>query len=199
MLHAERTPCTLKKQSRIWQLALCSQRADEGTQLSKIDSQHLQARKRSSRGRRCVCLGKIQDPHHRGDATCERRLSLHIFSKSTGQERCDTSWDLHSAGRDRKLHSKDLFVKQHVDPLYIRAVQVLQLSRTSSSRKSSKKALRKSSTMSGLRCAGQPSNKEGCYEEASKVTQYDKQFTLRLLSQQWTRTLTISNKAYTHF
>ena len=110
-------------------------------------------------------------------------VSTYTFFQNPRTEKGDdTSWDLHSAGRDRKLHSKDLFVKQHVDPLYIRTVQVLQFSRTSSSRKSSKKALRKSSTMSGLRRAGQPSNKEGWYEEASKVTQDDKQFILRLLS-----------------
>ena len=68
------------------------------------------------------------------------------------------------------------------------SIQELTWSRISSEN-TRKKELRKRSTISSLRRTKHPANKEHWYQAASKVTQDDKQFTLRS-SNPWTRTHT---------
>ena len=112
-VHAGRDLMHMEKKSRVWQL----QRADEDTWWSKrtakihrtvrahsgarIEPNFLSLEKRVLRGRRCVLLSKVQDPHYRRRARHERRLSLQVAKKlttSTDKERFEVCWDPRTPG-----------------------------------------------------------------------------------------------------
>ena len=58
-------PMQLAKQFRVWHFAPCSEHPDKDTHFSERPAEILRHEKRLSRGRRCVLLVKLQDPHQR--------------------------------------------------------------------------------------------------------------------------------------
>ena len=70
----------IERQSRV-AVSTSSQRADETRPFVNEDSQNPQARKRSSRGGRCVFFGQIQDPHHHRNAKNMKDVSAQFLGQ----------------------------------------------------------------------------------------------------------------------
>ena len=91
------------------------------------ESHKPQARNRSSRGRRCVFLSNIQDHHHQASASDEKKITsyhwLWKLTKSTDKQRHEICWELPLRRRNHHATlANSLSNKQHLDPLYIRAI-----------------------------------------------------------------------------
>ena len=125
MLHAGKT-LQIEQQSGVWQLVPCSQRADEDTRLSKRTAQILRREQDLSRGRRCVSLGKRQDPHHHRNAKGGGRLSLQLVVENDeihGQRKIRDMLGPPHRWRKSMLHSEHHFRKQHVGWHYRAKIQ----------------------------------------------------------------------------
>ena len=169
VLTLQETPCQWKSNHEFgnWHVAVDTRARTSNCR--KKDSQNPHAQKRLSRGRRCVFFwAKYKIIITTGMPDMKDVSPYNCFdnlTKSTDKGRNEICWKPHAAGeRNCMQHSKNHFRKQHVDPLYIRAIQghtgakikpnfLLQGNR-------SEKAMRHGSAISGLRRTRQPSNKE---------------------------------------
>ena len=116
----------IEKPSSFWQVAPCSQGA-EGTPGCQKGHPTSSGTNKMSRGRRCVFLDRRQNLHHRSNVNMEvvfPHNCLNKLTKSTGKEQLlENSFPHLPPFTSHSMQNAENHIrKQHVCPLYIRAI-----------------------------------------------------------------------------